>query len=72
MNPSEYSRYLAEYDLLIALITIRSTTAVALKAREVLISTQLPSYQERAVQMESVLKMSITSGYYGESSINRG
>ncbi|KAG8990813.1 acetyl-coenzyme-A carboxylase, partial [Tulasnella sp. 427] len=34
--------------------------------------TMLPSYQERAVQMESVLKMSITSGYYGESSINRG
>ncbi|KAG8970659.1 acetyl-coenzyme-A carboxylase [Tulasnella sp. 425] len=56
----------------LASLESKSTTAVALKAREVLLSTQLPSYQERAVQMEAVLKMSITSGYYGESSINRG
>ncbi|KAG8851514.1 acetyl-coenzyme-A carboxylase [Tulasnella sp. 330] len=56
----------------LASLESKSTTAVALKAREVLISTQLPSYQERATQMEQVLRMSITSGYYGESSINKG
>ncbi|KAG8961417.1 acetyl-coenzyme-A carboxylase [Tulasnella sp. 419] len=56
----------------LAALESKSTTAVALKAREVLISTQLPSYQERAVQMEQVLKLSITSGYYGEASMRRG
>ncbi|KAF8586337.1 hypothetical protein K439DRAFT_1659720 [Ramaria rubella] len=44
----------------------RSATAVALKAREVLISTQLPSYEERAVQMEQILKSSVLTSYYGE------
>ena len=44
----------------------RSSVAVALKAREVLIAGQMPSYEERAVQMESVLKASVTTSYYGE------
>ena len=44
----------------------RSAGAVALKAREVLISTQLPSYEERATQMESILKTSVLTNYYGE------
>ncbi|KAF8500519.1 acetyl CoA carboxylase [Gautieria morchelliformis] len=44
----------------------RSAAAVALKAREVLISTQLPSYEERAVQMEQILKSSVLTSYYGE------
>lgn len=48
------------------LLCARSSAAVALKAREVLISTQLPSYEERAVQMEQILKSSVLTSYYGE------
>jgi len=48
------------------LLRARSSAAVALKAREVLISTQLPSYEERAVQMEQILKSSVLTSYYGE------
>ena len=44
----------------------RSSIAVSLKAREVLIAGQMPSYEERAVQMEAVLRSSISSSYYGE------
>ena len=44
----------------------RSTTAVSLKAREVLIATQLPSYEERTIQMEQVLKAAVSGNYYGE------
>ena len=44
----------------------RSSTQVALKAREVLISCQMPSYEERKGQMEAVLKASVTNSYYGE------
>jgi len=44
----------------------RSSTAVSLKAREVLILGQMPSYEERLVQMESVLKNSVSDNYYGE------
>lgn len=40
---------------------------MALKAREVLILGQMPSYEERLVQMESVLKNSVSNAYYGES-----
>lgn len=44
----------------------RSSTSVSLKAREVLILGQMPSYEERLVQMESVLKNSVSNHYYGE------
>lgn len=50
----------------------RSSTAVSLKAREVLILGQMPSYEERLVQMEAILKASVTSSVYGEQgSANR-
>ena len=39
---------------------------MSLKAREVLIMGQMPSFEERAVQMEAVLKQSVTTSYYGE------
>lgn len=39
---------------------------MSLKAREVLIVGQMPSYEERLVQMEAVLKASVTKSYYGE------
>ena len=52
----------------LAALENRSSAAVALKAREVLISCQLPSYEERHAQMEAILKSSVTSSFYGEGS----
>lgn len=40
---------------------------VSLKAREILISCALPSYEERMLQMEKILHSSVTTSYYGES-----
>lgn len=39
---------------------------MSLKAREVLILGQMPSYEERLVQMEAILKNSVYNNYYGE------
>lgn len=50
-------------------VTARSSTSVSLKAREVLILGQMPSYEERLVQMEAVLKNSVTNNYYGEQGL---
>ncbi|KAI0358341.1 acetyl CoA carboxylase [Trametes cingulata] len=50
----------------LAALEARSSTQVALKAREVLISCQMPSYEERRAQMEGILKASVTNSYYGE------
>ena len=47
-------------------MSFRSSTPVSLKAREVLILGQMPSYEERLHQMETVLKNSVTDNYYGE------
>ncbi|GJJ11159.1 hypothetical protein Clacol_005391 [Clathrus columnatus] len=47
----------------------RSAAAVALKAREVLIATQLPSYEERTQQMEQILKASVVTSVYGEGKL---
>lgn len=44
----------------------KATTKVSLKAREVLIHTQLPALDERLVQMEAILKASVTQTTYGE------
>jgi acetyl-CoA carboxylase/biotin carboxylase 1 len=52
----------------LAALENRSSAAVALKAREVLISCQMPSYEERRAQMEAILKASVTSSFYGEGS----
>ncbi|KAA1468959.1 acetyl CoA carboxylase [Dentipellis sp. KUC8613] len=49
----------------------KSSTQVSLKAREVLILGQMPSYEERRVQMESVLKASVSNSYYGEQGLGR-
>ncbi|KAL1921184.1 uncharacterized protein VTP21DRAFT_10900 [Calcarisporiella thermophila] len=43
----------------------RAVAKVALKARELLIHTQLPSYQERHEQMEQILKESVFEKIYG-------
>ncbi|KAF9054415.1 acetyl CoA carboxylase [Panaeolus papilionaceus] len=51
----------------LASLEAKSSTSVSLKAREVLILGQMPSYEERLGQMETVLKNSVTNNYYGES-----
>ncbi|KIY63781.1 hypothetical protein CYLTODRAFT_493632 [Cylindrobasidium torrendii FP15055 ss-10] len=50
----------------LAALETKSSTPVSLKAREVLIMGQMPSYEDRMGQMESVLKASVSSHFYGE------
>ncbi|KAH7926428.1 hypothetical protein BV22DRAFT_1087097 [Leucogyrophana mollusca] len=50
----------------LAALESKSSTSVSLKAREVLILGQMPSYEERLIQMEAILKASVSSSYYGE------
>lgn len=45
----------------------KATTKVSLKAREVLIHCQLPSLDERLVQLEQILRASVTQTVYGET-----
>ncbi|KAH8832774.1 acetyl CoA carboxylase [Flagelloscypha sp. PMI_526] len=51
----------------LANLEAKSSTQVSLKAREVLIVGQMPSYEERLIQMESILKSSVVSHHYGEA-----
>ncbi|KAI8084162.1 acetyl-CoA carboxylase [Gilbertella persicaria] len=46
-------------------IESRGTQNVTLKARELLILCQLPSYEERQAQMYQILKSSVTESVYG-------
>ncbi|KAJ3520298.1 hypothetical protein NM688_g9183 [Phlebia brevispora] len=50
----------------LANLEAKSSTQVSLKAREVLIACQMPSYEERKAQMEGILKSSVKHTYYGE------
>ncbi|KAG7093554.1 hypothetical protein E1B28_007224 [Marasmius oreades] len=50
----------------LASLESKSSSTVSLKAREVLINGQMPSYEERLVQMEAVLKSAVTVHTYGE------
>jgi acetyl-CoA carboxylase/biotin carboxylase 1 len=45
----------------------RATAKVSLKAREVLIQCALPSLEERASQMEHILRSSVVESRYGET-----
>ena len=49
-------------------LPLSRTSHPVLKVREVLNSCQISSYQERRAQMETVLKSSVTSSFYGERS----
>ena len=53
----------------LATLESRSTNPVSLKAREVLILCHMPSYDERTVSMEAVLRASVTPATYGESTV---
>ena len=46
---------------------LTQASKVSLKAREILISSSLPSYEERRLQMEKILTSSVTTSFYGES-----
>ncbi|OZJ03120.1 hypothetical protein BZG36_03869 [Bifiguratus adelaidae] len=48
----------------------RLTQKVALKARELMIHTQLPSYEERQAQMEQILVASVTENVYGGGGVD--
>ena len=50
----------------LAALEAKSSTAVSLKAREVMITGQMPSLEERTKQMETILKASVSTNYYGE------
>ncbi|KAJ7252734.1 acetyl CoA carboxylase [Mycena haematopus] len=50
----------------LAALESKSSTNVSLKAREVLILGQMPSYEERRIQMESILKAAVSNTHYGE------
>ncbi|KAI5984263.1 acetyl-CoA carboxylase [Pisolithus albus] len=56
----------------LAALESKSSTTASLKAREVLILGQMPSYEERLVQMEAILKASVTSSVYGEQGAASG
>ncbi|KAJ7066657.1 acetyl-CoA carboxylase [Mycena amicta] len=53
----------------LAALESKSSTNVSLKAREVLILGQMPSYEERLVQMEAILKSSVSTTHYGEQGL---
>lgn len=65
LDPS-FSGYIRD----VANLDSKATAVVALKAREVLVSVQVPSLSERQTQMEQILKTSITSSHYGERRLN--
>lgn len=44
-----------------------AASKVGLKAREILISCSLPTYEERRLQMEKILTSAVTTNYYGET-----
>ncbi|RDB23409.1 Acetyl-CoA carboxylase [Hypsizygus marmoreus] len=67
VSNTEGRLYKALQDL--AALEAKSSISVSLKAREVLILGQMPSYEERLVQMESVLKNSVANNYYGEQGL---
>jgi acetyl-CoA carboxylase/biotin carboxylase 1 len=56
-------------DILSALADLdsKATSKVALKAREVLIQCQLPSLEERSLQMGQILRSAVTQTVYGEA-----
>ncbi|KAI8984589.1 acetyl-CoA carboxylase [Mycotypha africana] len=69
IHPSSVGGTLDKYFLSIlkrlAEIDSRATQKVALKARELLILCQLPSYEERQAQMYQILQNSVTERVYG-------
>jgi acetyl-CoA carboxylase/biotin carboxylase 1 len=61
------AKYFREILRKLAELEGRSTSKVALKAREVLIQCAMPSLEERTSQMEHILRSSVVESKYGES-----
>ena len=66
-NAGNIAKYFRPSLRRLAELDSRSSTKVALKAREVLIQCAMPSLEERAAQMEHILKTSVTETKYGDS-----
>jgi len=68
---SQVAKYFRPMLKKLAELEARATAKVALKAREVLIQCALPSLEERASQMEHILRSSVVESRYGETGWDR-
>ncbi|EHY58148.1 acetyl-coenzyme-A carboxylase [Exophiala dermatitidis] len=66
-NVGNVGKYFRPYLRKLTELESRATAKVALKARELLILCALPSLEERASQMEHILKSSVVESKYGET-----
>ena len=67
-NVGNVAKFLRDILLKLAELQYSRTTAkVSLKAREIMIQCSLPSLEERAGQMEHILRSSVIESRYGES-----
>lgn len=66
-NVGNVSKYLRETLRQLTELSSRATSKVSLKAREIMIQCSLPSLEERASQMEHILRSSVIESRYGES-----
>lgn len=66
-NVGNLAKYFRPALLKLTELESRQTSKVALKAREVLIQCALPSLDERAAQMEHILRSSVVESRYGET-----
>lgn len=66
-NNSAVAKYFRPTLIKLTELDTRASQKVALKAREVLIQCALPSLEERASQMEHILRSSVVQSRYGEA-----
>ncbi|PQE09301.1 acetyl- carboxylase protein [Rutstroemia sp. NJR-2017a BVV2] len=66
-NAGDVAKYLRPTLRSLTELESRQTSKVSLKAREILIQCALPSLEERAAQMEHILRSSVVESRYGET-----
>ncbi|KAM3067087.1 acetyl-coenzyme-A carboxylase, variant 2 [Clarireedia jacksonii] len=66
-NAGDVGKYLRPALRSLTELESRQTSKVSLKAREILIQCALPSLEERAAQMEHILRSSVVESRYGET-----
>jgi acetyl-CoA carboxylase / biotin carboxylase 1 len=66
-NVGNVGKYVKPILRKLAELESRAASKVALKARELLIQAALPSLEERATQMEHILRSSVVESRYGEA-----
>ncbi|OLL26610.1 Acetyl-CoA carboxylase, partial [Neolecta irregularis DAH-3] len=69
-STTDISTYFTSILKSITELETRSTSKVSLKAREVLIKGALPSLEERAMQMEHILRRSVVRTRYGDAGVD--